>query len=172
MIYLLDANVLITAHSYYYPVDAVPEFWSWIAHQAANNKIKIPVEIYEEIKDGSNDAEQDLLYAWIQDSDHKKATVLSKDVDPAMVQRVIAEGYANDLTDDELEQLGRDPFLIAYALAAPNDYCVVTTEVSKPRKQRQNRRIPDVCNTLGLRCIDTFSMLRELQFRTNWNQGR
>ena len=89
-----------------------------------------------------------------------------------MVQRVIAEGYANDLTDDELEQLGRDPFLIAYALAAPNDYCVVTTEVSKPRKQRQNRRIPDVCNTLGLRCIDTFSMLRELQFRTNWNQGR
>jgi hypothetical protein len=172
VIYLLDANVLITAHSYYYPVDAVPEFWSWVAHQAASNKIKIPIEIYEEIKDGSNDAEQDLLYAWIQDSDHKKATVLSQDVDPALVQRVIADGYANDLTDDELEQLGRDPFLIAYALAAPSDYCVVTTEVSKPRKQRQNRRIPDVCTTLGLRCIDTFTMLRELQFRTNWNQGR
>ncbi|MEZ5469670.1 MAG: DUF4411 family protein [Lysobacterales bacterium] len=61
---------------------------------------------------------------------------------------------------------------IAHAPAAPSDYCVVTTEVSKPRKQRQNRRIPDVCNTLGIRCIDTFTMLKELQFRTDWNRIR
>jgi len=172
VIYLLDANVLITAHSYYYPVDAVPEFWSWLAHQATSNKVKVPIEIYEEIKDGSNDVEQDLLYAWIQNSAHKKAIIFSKEVDPKLVQHVIAQGYANDLTDDELEQLGRDPFLIAYALAAPADYCVVTTEVSKPKKQRQNRRVPDVCASLGIRCIDTFTMLRHLQFRTGWNQPR
>ena len=34
MLYLLDANVLITANLSYYPLDQVPEFWGWIQHQA------------------------------------------------------------------------------------------------------------------------------------------
>jgi hypothetical protein len=36
MLYLLDANVLITAHNTYYAIDQVPEFWEWIAHQGAS----------------------------------------------------------------------------------------------------------------------------------------
>ena len=65
MLYLLDANVLITAHTLYYPVDAVPEFWSWISHKGSNGELKIPIENYEEVQDGSTDAERDLLYGWI-----------------------------------------------------------------------------------------------------------
>ena len=49
MLYLLDANVLITANSTYYPIDQIPEFWSWVHHQSSSNKIKIPREIFEEI---------------------------------------------------------------------------------------------------------------------------
>ncbi|GGZ45395.1 DUF4411 family protein [Asticcacaulis endophyticus] len=30
MIYLLDANVLMTAHDNYYPLDTVPQFWDWL----------------------------------------------------------------------------------------------------------------------------------------------
>lgn len=30
MLYLLDANELITAHNLYYPIDVVPEFWEWL----------------------------------------------------------------------------------------------------------------------------------------------
>jgi hypothetical protein len=29
MLYLLYANVLITASNSYYPIDQVPEFWAW-----------------------------------------------------------------------------------------------------------------------------------------------
>ncbi|WP_311740035.1 DUF4411 family protein [Bradyrhizobium sp. CB1015] len=64
------------------------------------------------------------------------------------------------MTDDEILQIGRDPFLIAYALASPAERCVVTTEVSSLRKQRQNRRIPDVCSTMGVSCCHTFAMTR------------
>ena len=66
MIYLLDANVLITAHHLYYPVNAVPEFWDWLVHMGNSGKIKMPIETLEEVKDGSNDAERDLLFAWMQ----------------------------------------------------------------------------------------------------------
>jgi hypothetical protein len=167
MLYLLDANVLITAQNQYYPVDAVPEFWGWLVHMGNAGNIKMPIETLEEVKDGSNDTERDLLYAWIQDDANRAAILFDEDVQPALVQRV-TDHYAPDLTDDELEAIGRDPFLIAHALADPAHRCVVTTEVSKRRLQRQNRRIPDVCADVGVQCCDTFAMLRALRFRTGW----
>ena len=167
MLYLLDANVLITAHHLYYPVDAVPEFWDWLAHQGEAGNIKMPIETFEEVKDGSNDADRDLLYAWVQDDAHKAAILFDGDVEPQLVQQVTGQ-YAPDLTDDELEAIGRDPFLIAHALADPGNRCVVTTEVSKRRLQRQNRRVPDVCADVGVQCCDTFAMLRALKFSTAW----
>lgn len=168
--YLLDANVLMTANNTYYPIDVVPEFWSWLFHQCAAGHVKMPIETFEEVRDGSTDAERDLLYAWVHDATHKQAIVLDEDVDLLLVQQVIAEGYADDLTDDEVEQIGRDPFLIAYALASRTDRIVVTNEASKPSRRRQNRHIPDVCNGLGIRWVDTFGMLRALGFRTGWQQ--
>ena len=66
MIYLLDANVVITASNSYYPVDSVPEFWAWLAYQCAIGNIRMPIEIFEEVKDGGNDVEQDLLFGWVQ----------------------------------------------------------------------------------------------------------
>ncbi|MEJ1354792.1 MAG: DUF4411 family protein, partial [Candidatus Sedimenticola sp. (ex Thyasira tokunagai)] len=47
MIFLLDANVLINAKNFYYPIDRVPEFWDWLVHQGETGNIKVPVEIYQ-----------------------------------------------------------------------------------------------------------------------------
>ncbi len=87
-----------------------------------------------------------------------------------LVQKVAAEGYAPDLTDDEIEQIGRDPFLVAYGLAAKDRY-VVTVETSAPKKQRQNQKVPDVCRTMGLHCCNPFEFNRWLGFRTQWKLG-
>jgi hypothetical protein len=92
---------------------------------------------------------------------------LEERVDPNAVQRVVTSGYATDLTDDEIEEIGRDPFLVAYAMVTTDRY-VVTTEVSKPSKQRQNRQLPDVCDTLGVKWCNPFTAYRNLGFKTNW----
>ncbi len=168
MLYLIDANVLITAHNSYYPVNGVPEFWAWLSFRATAGDIKMPLEIFEEVKDGGTDEERDLLYGWISDEENKAALVLNEEVDPELVARAVDQGYANDLSDQEVEQIGRDPFLIAYVLSAPAERCVVTTEVSSIKKTRQNRKIPDVCDTLGVSCCNTFTMLRALGFSTGW----
>jgi hypothetical protein len=167
MLYLLDANVLITANNLYYSVDRVPEYWEWLAYMAALGYVKMPFEIFEEVKEGPDDAEKDLLFAWLRDDVNKKALLLDEEVDPVLVQRVIAEGYAADLTDDEIEQVGRDPFLIAYGLAAKGR-CVVTVETSAPKKLRQNRKVPDVCRAMGVDCCNPFEFNRALGFRTQW----
>ncbi|WP_346658491.1 DUF4411 family protein [Bradyrhizobium sp. 179] len=168
MLYLLDANVLMTAHATYYPVDAVPEFWDFLLHQAQGGRVKMPLEIFEEVLDGSDDEERDLLYAWVHEPVHREALLLDEMVNEALVARVVAEGYAPDLTDDELEQIGRDPFLIAYGLQAPADRCVVTTETPRPSARRQNRKVPDVCDTFGVTWCNTFAMLKALGFSTGW----
>jgi hypothetical protein len=169
MLYLLDANVLITANNSYYPVDVVPEYWAWLLHMGQAGHIKMPLEIFEEVKDGPQDAAKDLLFSWIQQDESKNALILHEGVNIDHVQNVVNTGYANDLTDDEVEQIGRDPFLVAYAMADQNR-CVVTVEVSKPSKKRHNRHVPDVCKTVGVRSCDPFMLNRELGFRTDWKK--
>jgi hypothetical protein len=167
MLYLLDANVVITAHQQYFAVDRVPEFWSWIVHMAGVGSIKMPIETFDEVTEGPED-EKDLLYQWMRQEQVSSDLIFPDEVDQALVQKVLDVGYGADLTDDELEEIGQDPFLIAYALADPANRCVVSVEESKPKLKRKNRRVPDVCNSVGVRCINTFKLLRELDFKTNW----
>ena len=165
MLYLFDANVLITASNTYYPIDQIPEYWEWLFFQGSAGNIKLPLEIMEEILAGKK--YDDPLLAWIKDAANRKALLLDENIDPDLVNAVVESGYADDLTDDEIEEVGRDPFLIAYGLSGA-DRCVVTTEVSAPSKKRQNRRIPDVCAQFGLECCTPFKVNRELGFKTGW----
>ena len=168
MLYLLDASVLITAKDSYYPVDAVPEFWEWLEHMGRRGNVKIPLEIFEEIKEGPKRPERDLLFDWIQQAQVRQALLLDEVVDPALVQRAVSQGYAPDLTDAEVDELGRDPFLVAYGLADPARRRIVTAEASRPGKRRQNRKVPDVCRDLGLSWCGPFESYRQLGFSTRW----
>ena len=164
MLYLLDANVLIDANRDYYPIRRVPEFWDWLVDRAAKQQAKIPLEMYEEILKGS----EDHLTRWVKDN--RGTLLLKENVDVGLVARVTASGYAPDLDDEEIQRLGRDPFLIAYALRDSVQRIVVTTEVSKPSKERANRRIPDVCRDLGVICHGPFDFINALDFTTSWRR--
>ncbi len=168
MLHLFDANVLINASNMYYPLDSVTEFWECVSHQAINGCIQLPVEILEEVLAGRR--RDDPLLDWM--TAHKDVLRLKEAVDPSLVNKVVTEGYAPDLTDNELIEVGQDPFLIAYALAKPDERCVVTTEVSSPGKKRQNRKIPDVCDHFGLYCMNPFQVYRSLRFSTGWKAAR
>ena len=171
MLYLLDANTLIHAKDFYYPFDIVPEFWDWLVHQGESDNIKIPIEIYEEFKEAKpKDGEKDALTLWAEEERVKKALLFDEEALPDLVSRVTYGGYTPNPTDDQLVKIGRDPFLISYALKDINNRCIVTTEVSKPSRKEHNRHVPDVCNTFGIRCIDTFKLVRELSFSTSWNR--
>lgn len=162
MLYLLDANVLIAAKNLYYEFGRVDQYWEWLAFQAEQGNAKIPVEIYEEITAG-----KDQLAAWAKEN--KGALVFEEEVDIGLVQRVTTEGYAPDLTDIELEVIGRDPFLIAYALADIDNRIVVSGEV-RSNKKRQNRPIPSVCDEFGAKSCDQWQFGRDLDFRTDWKR--
>lgn len=163
LLYILDANTLIDANRDYYGIGQVDEYWSWLIHHGEQGSVKVPLEIYEEIKTGT-----DLLARWAKERETEQALRLEEEVDIELVRRVTEEGYAPDLTDIQIERIGRDPFLIAYGLVAPADRIIVTTERSKPGAQGANRKIPDVCTQFGVRTCNAFEFGREMQFSTDW----
>lgn len=163
MLHLLDSNVLITANNQYYPLGRVPEFWDWLVQLSSDGRIKLPFEMTEEIRTGGDE-----LAEWLSDDIRLRALTLDEEADIALVQHVITRGYASDLDDTEIPRLGNDPFLIAYALKDIAIRCVVTTEVSKPTKQRAHRHIPDVCRDSGIKCMNTFELVKALNFSTSW----
>ena len=126
--------------------------------------VKVPQEIFEEITTPRPAPYRpDPLVEWL--ISYQDVLVLDELVDVELVGRVTYEGYADDLADDEIEKIGRDPFLIAYALASPEQRCVVTNEHSRLGRRRANRHIPDVRRGLGVHWCDTFQLIRDLDFR-------
>ena len=125
--------------------------------------MKIPCEVYEEIELGNDDLRHCLRK-------HRDALLLQEEMDAQQIQVLVDPGYGPDLTAEEVNRIGADPVLIAYAYRDREQRTVVTSEVSKPTLQRANRRIPDLCRDLGVRCCNTFQFIEELNFTTGWNR--
>ena len=171
LLYLLDANILINANQKYYGIEQVREYWDWLSHQGTTDRVKIPREIYDEITAGN-----DNLSKWIKDGERKQALLFKEEADVALVRRVmeegyerdLEEGYERDLNDSEVETIGKDAFLIAYALADPKNRTIVTAETSKPNAKWQNRKVPDVCDQFDIFHCDAFEFGHALGFTTRW----
>lgn len=162
MLYLLDADTLIRADSLYYPLPRFPVFWEWLLSMGAAGRVKVPQEQYEEVTVGKGQ-----LVEWLKDREIREALLLGEGADPTLVAEVTLKGYG-DLDEAGLVTVGRDPFLISYAYAAKGHRCVVTFEVSAPRRQGANRKIPDVCADLGVDCCTLFELIDALDFTTDW----
>ena len=157
-LYLLDANVIIRAHEDYYPVDRIPQFWSWLLEMARANTVKMPRQVFDEVTPA-----QGPLADWIKQAHVREALILNEPTDLARVQLVLESGYAPDLNDVEIEEIGKDPFLVAAAWAGP-DRVVVTREVSRPSRTRANRHLPDVCAGFAIPVMTDFALFRVLNF--------
>jgi hypothetical protein len=166
--HLIDANILITAHNTYYPTNRIPEFWSWVLNKAEAGLFKMPLEMIEEVQGGTGDAEKDLLFDWLKQDGVVDTLRLDEDVDPDHLQQVLDDGYGQNLTDVDIEKIGRDPFIMAYAMASPVDRHVVSNEISRPNAQGANRKIPDICKQFGLNSCNAFGLIRQLDFKTAW----
>ena len=166
MLYLIDASCLIYLKNTFYPINDVPEFWEWLEHLGNQGIVKIPVEIYEEITDSSSDQ----LATWAKQAEIKSALEFAEEADVALVQHATDIGYAPDMNDVELEEVGRDPFLISYALVDVSRRFIVTNEVSKPGKKRHRTHIPNACMKLNVKWRTTVEFLHELQFNTSWRE--
>ncbi|KJZ81599.1 hypothetical protein AP064_05500 [Candidatus Liberibacter solanacearum] len=172
--FIVDANILITPSNFYYPVDRVPQYWSWLLSLVENDQVKMPVEVFEEIS--VKPYAETLLGKWIknQGGKFKNKISLSQEEYAGNVDCVL-KAYASVLQDHpdtlnttEAMKLGADPQIIASAYGKERR-TVVSNETynnnTRPRSAH-NVKIPYVCKNLQIRCIDIFEFCEQLNFHT------
>ncbi|MBN2642094.1 MAG: DUF4411 family protein [Victivallales bacterium] len=158
MTYLLDANIFIQAHRFYYPKDVFPAFWDWLEEENYNGNICSTLPVYNEIKEG------DELYEWVQALDRDKWFL---SVDDAKTQGNITSVADWAMNHTQFKQNAKDDFLrkadsliIAKAMSAR--YTLVTEEKSSPNSKAKIF-IPDVCNVFNVNYCSTIDLLRILR---------
>jgi len=161
LLYILDTNVLINAKNYYYPIDRIPQFWGWLIKEGNAGRIKIPIEVDNEIKQKNDD-----LKNWISQEMVQDALLLDEEPNISIIRTVLEKGYYINPSNLDLEKLkSADPFIISYALMDKESRCIITKEVSKPSKKGANRKIPDVCESLKISWGNDFDLYKALDFR-------
>jgi hypothetical protein len=151
--YLLDSNILTEAKNRYYSFDICPGFWSWLDAESVLGGVASIKRIRAEINDGDDD---DPLKLWVAENklDFLEPDAATVEAMKEVTQWVMAQDY------NEANRAGffakADPLLIAHAKA--HDYTVVTHEKKVPGNSKKVK-IPNVCEALDVKCIDTFQML-------------
>jgi hypothetical protein len=171
MRFCLDTDVFIQAHRSYYAFDIVPGFWDALIEWAKIGLICSPIPIYDELV--PKVSPYDSLALW---SKNNKALLFS-DVDEDTVKSYSEiANTAVQLYEPQHYQLFldvADSWVVAYAHA--KNLAVVTMESKKNEetnpsggKVRGRIKIPNICEHLDVRCINTYSFLRELGGKFKW----
>ena len=156
MAYVIDANTLIQAKNEYYAFDICPGFWDWLDAASANGTVSSIEPIVDELRRGKDD-----LASW---ATARRGTFFQPLDGPAHAEMTTVAAWVqqHDFREDAKRVFlaGADPFLIAYARA--HDLTVASHEVHV-EGQKSKVKIPTVCQALGVPCVRTFAMLRDLE---------
>ncbi|MBI1183261.1 DUF4411 family protein [bacterium] len=150
-IYCLDANVLIQAWQKYYNPKFCPDYWEILIELGKHGRIFIPELVFEEIVRTEDD-----LSKWLKASNIPIAKI-SEQVTKHI--RMILEDYPL-LVDNTKARSLADPWVIAHSLS--QNATVVTKEEKVTAINSKRIKIPNVCDGMGVRCINDFQLIDEL----------
>lgn len=156
-VYWLDADVYIQAKNGPFKIERVPGFWVFLAKQFDEGKIRSPKMVYDELTDFS-----DVLANWCRRMRSRGIAVVgNKDVQECFnkIANHVHGKHPQHLANEFLK--GGDGWVIAHAMATGG--IVVTQESSRSKKGRI--KVPTVCRELGVKCIGTYDMLDQLDFK-------
>lgn len=144
--FVVDASALIRSKNHHYQFARIPQFWRWLEHHVVAGTLKTPSEIFDEMI-----KQDDELKEWVLNL-KDQIIPADSDYDTNIPDVLDCYGGATNLSEADIEKIGKDPYLIACAIELGGT--VVTEEVSRPSAVGANRKIPDVCNELGVPWID------------------
>ena len=156
-IFCIDTNVLIEAWQRYYSPEICLDYWKILNEIGAQGRIFISEVVFDEIKKSEDD-----LFKWLKDSN-----ISVKKIDES-VSKCLQDIYSKNeihkyLVDNTKLRSLADPWIIAHAI---NERATVVTKEEKVTALNSRRiKIPNVCDNMGIRCINDFQLIRELNIK-------
>jgi hypothetical protein len=164
-LYLLDANILITAARYFYNFDFGNNFWDFLVQKAEDNIIKGIDKIYDEIMRGN-----DRLKEWAKTDffehflDTTEAVVWNNYLELMKWVGKQKGKYTQNAINIFTKENNADPWLIAYAMKNKRKFIIVTFE-RKVDNIKRKIPIPNVCEEFSIEYCNLYQMLKNLKFR-------
>lgn len=154
-IYSMDTSVFLTAYKTY-PFDLFPGWWEWIDRMTAQGQIFLCQMAFLEIK--RHTEKGDAIYQWAQ-KQKKTHPRFVREEDEAVFTRAekIAMNFPELSNRKKIPTADADPYVIAHAMVT--NAIVVTEE--KSTNSPKPRKIPDVCQKLNIKCINTHDFMRQ-----------
>lgn len=150
--YLLDANVFITAKNNHYGFDLCPGFWDWIRSAYSEGTVLSVDQVRQELAASNDDLSQ-----WVKTM--PTSFFKSPDVSTTQGMRNLSR-WTQQSNYEQTAILtflqGADYYLIAEAMAS--GFTVVTHEVRANTSKKIT--IPNACDEVQVNCISPYEMLR------------
>lgn len=175
--YLLDADALITPSNRWYGLDFCPAYWDWLIEACKTGAVLSTTQVLQEIQKRETEP-QKALYRWVRGPGSmlfQEPTYHARHMTEMARQVRQAPSYTNMAKDTFLtiDNGPADPHLVAEALARGKDETIivsleVTGNPKSARPASQKRvKLYDICEGLGIACIQTYEMLQRenLEFR-------
>ena len=162
MKYLIDANTFITPYRGYAPIDVAVTLWDKFKGMSDNGTIVLLDCVQQEFA-----THADELHQWVEANFNTTSIETFQGNHRAVTNYVTISRWAasQNRSQKALEKFLRpgaaDIYLVAYAATDPNNYTVVSFEVSNNNGSSEFK-LPDVCNQFGVKCIPFQDMFREL----------
>lgn len=159
--YCLDANVLIEAWQKYYNPKFCPDYWKVLNQLGKEGRIFIPEEVSEEIHKTEDD-----LSSWLKGSDMPIMKTTESVI--RCWQKILASHPDHQrLVDSTKNRSLADPWLIAHAM--DQSAIVVTKENKETASNTKRIKIPNVCENMGVLCMNVFKFIDILEIRFSCN---
>ena len=157
--YLLDANVFITAARQHFSFDLAPGYWTWLVEQHAAGRLASVAAVRDELLVGD-----DALSAWAANLPDSFWLHETTQTVAAMRSLVVWASSANRFTPAGIAEFLDSADLRLIAEGYAGRHTVVTHEVSSPGARRRVL-IPDACAELKVACLNPWQLHQVLGLR-------
>ena len=162
--FLIDSNAFMTPYRQYYAFDLIPTYWKELSKHADKGRLVLLDMVKAEIDKGEDD-----LAEWLN---KETGFIICNHIAPEIIgkyQEVLQYVQTCGLYKEQALMAWAprhiaDPWLIA--VAAVNDYTIITTEVASGGLSRKtpnkNAKIPDVAKAFGVKTNNLYYMMKLL----------
>lgn len=157
--YLLDANVFITAARQHFSFDLAPGYWTWLVEQHAAGRLASVAAVRDELLGG-----QDALSIWTESLPSSFWLHESTQTVAAMRSLAAWASATHRFTPAAITEFLDSADLRLIAEGHAGRHTVVTHEVSSPGSRRRVL-IPDACAELKVPCTNPWQLHRALGLR-------
>ncbi len=153
--YIIDTSSLIELNRHN-PMDVYPGVWHNIENLIRQNRLLAPKEVYKEIS-----RKDDILFDWVKNNNKIFVEPTNEQID---IVRELLKKYPSMIRLDRIYDA--DPWVIAMAIDMAQSKQSTLVKIKKivvtEEKIRGNQiKIPYVCKTYNIECIDILDMFRK-----------